>query len=371
LENEEDMRLSSEQIGVAIVGCGYWGVNYVRIMSELPNARVVAVCDQRTERLREVGRNYPEIELTRELDQVLAHEDVDTVIICTTAATHFNIASQCLAAGKHVLVEKPLTTIAGDADALIKMAEARHLTLMVGHTFMYNAAVQTMKRYLQQKDFGKLYYLYARRTNLGPIRTDVNAIWDLAPHDISIFNYLLDDKPGWVSAVGARVLGSTQEDVGFITLGYPNEVVGNIHVSWADPNKVRELALVGSNKRIVFDDLNAMERVKVFEKGVEPAQARSTNYGEFQFQIRNGDIVSPYIEASEPLKNQCSHFLECVQYGRDPLTDGQAGLDVVQVLAAIDESIAQNGVPINVETGRICELSPSAIAHMMPSLEAR
>jgi predicted dehydrogenase len=365
------MRLSSEQIGVAIVGCGYWGVNYVRIMSELPNARVVAVCDQRSERLREVGRNYPEIELTRELDQVLAHDDVDAVIICTTAATHYSIASQCLAAGKHVLVEKPLTTIAGDADELIEMAEASHLTLMVGHTFIYNTAVQTMKRYLQQKDFGKLYYLYARRTNLGPIRTDVNAIWDLAPHDISIFNYLLDDKPGWVSAVGARVLGSTQEDVGFITLGYPNEVVGNIHVSWADPNKVRELALVGSNKRIVFDDLNAMERVKVFEKGVEPAQAESISYGEFQFQIRNGDIVSPYIEASEPLKNQCSHFLECVQYGRDPLTDGQAGLDVVQVLAAIDESIAQNGVPINVETGRICDLSPSAIAHMMPSLEAR
>jgi predicted dehydrogenase len=361
------MRLNTDQTGIAVVGCGYWGINYVRIISELPDARVVAVCDQRSERLREVGRNYPEIQLTRDLDQILEHEAVDAVIICTTAATHYRIASQCLAAGKHVLIEKPLTTVTNDAERLMRMAQSRELILMVGHTFIYNAAIQTVRRYLYQENIGRLYYLYARRTNLGPIRTDVNAIWDLAPHDISIFNYLLDDRPRWVSAVGARVLGSDQEDVGFITLGYPREVVGNIHVSWADPNKVRELVAVGSNKRIVFDDLNTMERVKVYAKGVAPAQPANSTFGEFQYQIRNGDIISPHIEASEPLKNQCKHFLECVEHGTEPLTHGQAGLDVVQVLTAIDKSIAQNGAPIDIETGQICEARYPA-GQMAPAL---
>ncbi|MCB0214358.1 MAG: gfo/Idh/MocA family oxidoreductase, partial [Anaerolineae bacterium] len=195
---------------------------------------------------------------------------------------------------------------------------------------------------------GQIYYLYARRTNLGPIRRDVNALWDLAPHDISIFNYLLDSVPEWVSAVGVKALGNCREDVGFISLGYPNGVVGHIHVSWADPNKVREVVVVGSDRRIVFDDLNALERVKIFEKGITSTSGEATSFGEFQFMIRDGDIISPRVEVNEPLKTQCIHFLECVAHNFIPFTSGQAGKEVVQVMEAIDLSLQYHGVPISV-----------------------
>jgi predicted dehydrogenase len=204
---------------------------------------------------------------------------------------------------------------------------------------MYNPGVRKVRELIDTPEMGQIYYLYASRTNLGPIRTDVNALWDLAPHDISIFNYLLDSVPIWANAVGARVLGSDKEDVGFIALGYPNGVVGHIHVSWADPNKVREVVVVGSNKRVVFNDLNALERVRVFEKGVGAETNGSESYGEFVLRMRDGDIISPKVAISEPLKNQCSHFLECVKEKRLPFTTGQAGLDVVRVMEAIDRSL--------------------------------
>jgi predicted dehydrogenase len=355
--------------GIGIVGCGYWGLNYVRIFSELPNARVVTVCDQRPERLDEVKRTFPKIGLTTDLRDILQNEEIEAVVISTTASTHYAIAAACLEAGKDVLVEKPLTTIPADAADLIEIAEANSRMLMVGHTFLYNPAVHVMKKTIEEGNVGDLYYLYSRRTNMGPIRQDVNAIWDLAPHDISIFNYLLGSNPLWVSAVGTRLLGSRQEDVGFVTLGYPNGAIGNIHVSWVDPNKVRELVVVGSNKRIVFDDLNTLERVKIFEKGVKPAKPAATSYGEFQFQIRNGAIISPHIEVSEPLKDQCSHFLKSMHNGRQPLTDGRSGLEVVQVLTAIDRSIAYNGAPIDVETGYVCETPKDLPQEMMAQMQ--
>ena len=190
--------------------------------------------------------------------------------------------------------------------------------------------------------------MHSTRTNLGPIRNDVNAIWDLAPHDVSIFDYLLEAQPLWVSAVGSRLLGNSKEDVGFITLAYPGDVIGNIHVSWADPNKVREVVAVGSRRRIVFDDLNNLERVRIFEKGVSPSMVEADSFGEFRFLVRDGDIISPKIEPSEPLKNQCSHFLDCIEKGMRPLTDGQNGLEVVRVMEAVQESLRQRGAPVEI-----------------------
>jgi predicted dehydrogenase len=339
----------NNEIGIAVIGCGYWGVNYVRVFNELAGAEVTAICDQRPARLAEIGKRFPGAYTTTSLDAALQLEDVDAVVVCTGATTHFDVASRCIAAGKHVLIEKPLTTEPADAERLIELADAQGVKLMVGHTFLYNPAIQLLKQYLQRADMGEIYYLYSSRTNLGPIRQDVNALWDLAPHDISIFNYLLDSTPRWVSAVGAKVLKNHREDVGFVSLGYGDNIVGHIHVSWADPNKVRELVVVGSNRRIVFDDLNAMERVKIFEKGVSPVQPEAANFGEFQYLMRDGDIVSPHVEVSEPLKNQCRHFIECIAQDRRPQTDGQAGLDVVRVMAAIDHSIQQRGAPVFVE----------------------
>jgi len=337
-----------EKIGIGIIGCGYWGINYVRVFEELGESQVIAVCDRRPERLAEVEKRFPGLDSTTEFEELLASPHVDAMVVCTEASSHYPIVSKCLAAGKHVLVEKPMTTVATDAEELLNLAEAKGATLMIGHTFLYNAGIRQVKNYIMQGDMGKVYYLYSRRTNLGPIRNDVSALWDLAPHDISIFNYLLDSKPEWVSAVGARVLGNGRADVGFMSLGYDNNVVGHVHTSWADPHKVREVVVVGSDKRIVFDDLNSQERVRVFEKGVKRMDPQEGGYGEYQFLMRDGDIVIPNVEASEPLKNECKHFLECITLHCQPLTDGKNGLDVVRVMEAIDRSIELRGAPVEV-----------------------
>lgn len=339
--------MSANPIGIAVVGCGYWGVNYVRVFSELAGAHVAVICDSREERLREVGRRFPEAALETSLEDALRREDVHAVVVCTGATTHHDVTARCLEADTHVLVEKPIATTVDDAQALAELATSQGVTLMVGHTFLYNAGVQKVKDYVERGELGRLRYLYARRTNLGPIRHDVNAVWDLAPHDISVFNHLLGSEPKWVSAVGIRALGSAREDAGFISLGYPGGVVGNIHVSWADPNKVRELVVVGSDKRVAFDDTNILEQVRVFEKGVTLEPNEATSYGEYHLRIRDGDIVSPKVNVSEPLKNQCQHFLECVNQGTTPRTDARAGLEVVRTLAAIDRSIEANGAPIS------------------------
>jgi predicted dehydrogenase len=336
-------------INVAIVGCGYWGVNYVRVFSELPASRVMVACDTSEDRLQLLHGRYQLVNTTRSLEEVLANKWIDAVVVATPTSSHFSIAQQCLLAGKHVLIEKPLTATLNESERLIETAARLGRVLMVGHTFLYNSGVRKVKQIVSDAGFGKVYYLHATRTNMGPIRHDVNAIWDLAAHDIAIFNYLLDAHPQWVSAVGARALGNGREDVGFVTLGYPQDVIANVHASWVDPNKVRELVVVGSQRRVVFDDLNNLERVRIFEKGVAPAELEADSFGEFRLLVRDGDIISPHVEASEPLRNLCQHFLDCVEQNQQPMTDGWNGLEVVRVLSAIDQSLARNGAPVEVE----------------------
>jgi predicted dehydrogenase len=340
---------NAKPLGIAVIGCGYWGMNYVRIFNELVESRVVAVCDQSADRLKEVSRRFPGVYLTTQVDDAASQPGVDAVVVCTEATTHFNVTRQLLLSGRHVLVEKPLTTTGEDAEKLIDLAETNSAILMVGHTFVFNAGVRKVKEYVRH-DGGRVYYLYARRTNLGPIRSDVNALWDLAPHDIAIFNYLLDGTPQWVSAVGGKVLRNCRDDVGFISLGYPDNVLAHVHVSWADPDKAREVVVVKSDKRIVFNDLNGIEQVRVFQKGVSTVEQESLNYGEFRFEIRDGDIISPRIEPVEPLKHQCRHFLECVRTGRRPISSGVEGRDVVRVLEAVNRSIECKGLQVEVES---------------------
>jgi predicted dehydrogenase len=340
-----------DQVGIAVLGCGYWGVNYIRVFSELPGVRIVCVCDQRPERLEEIARRFPGIQLTTQLDSALRLDGVQAVTVCTNASTHYAVTRRALMAGKHVLVEKPLTTASTDAAALIRLATAKASVLMVGHTFVYNSGIRKVKEYIDA-DRDQVYYLYSSRTNLGPIRSDVNALWDLAPHDVAIFNYLLGSTPQWVSAVGVKVLRNCREDVGFISLGYHgdrSDIVGHIHVSWADPHKARELVVVGSDRRVVFNDLNGCEQVRVFEKGVKATPDEPLTFGEYHFQIRDGDIVSPRLDVSEPLKNQCRHFLECITSGAAPLTSARDGERVVRVLEAIDRSLMLRGAPVEVK----------------------
>lgn len=335
-----------ESLGIAVIGCGYWGVNYVRVFSELPETHVAVICDQSEARLREIQQRFPNVDVCTDIEDALHHEDVDAVVIATQATTHFEVTQQCIAAGKHILLEKPMAITTAQAAELVQMSQAIDSVFMVGHTFLYNPGIQKVKAYIANGEIGEVYYMYAQRTNLGPIRHDVNALWDLAPHDVSIFNYLLDEKPVWVSAVGSNVLKNNRQDVGFVSIGYESGVIGNIHVSWVDPHKVRQMVVVGSEQRIVFDDVSIQERVRVYEKGVAPLESEVGSFGEFKLQIRDGNIISPLIPIGEPLKNQCRHFIECIHTGNTPITDAQAGLDVVQVMEAIDISISQHGTPI-------------------------
>jgi predicted dehydrogenase len=333
--------------GVAILGCGYWGVNYLRVFSELPDAEVVVACDHNAKRLDEIRHRFGRITMTTDIDEALSTPGVEAVVIATEASTHYDLARKVLLLGKDALVEKPLALEVGEAQELADLAEARGRVLLVGHTFLYNTGIRRVKEYLTSGEIGSTYYAYARRTSLGPIRSDVNAIWDLAAHDVAIFNYLLDAQPEWVSAVGARVLCNSREDVGFISLSYPNGVVGHIHVSWADPHKVRQVVVVGSDKRIVFDDLDPTERVRVFDKGVKAVDNPSPiGFAEHHFQMRDGGITSPPVPFIEPLKHQCGHFLHVIRRGERLHTDGRQGRDVVAVMKAIEASVARSGAPV-------------------------
>ncbi len=335
-------------INIAVIGCGYWGINYVRVFSEIADSKVLLVCDIKDARLRVVRERYPLVGTTPNWEEALTNKWIDAIVVATNATSHFEVARQCLLSGKHVLVEKPLATTVADVEALIRSAEERARVLMVGHTFLYNAGIRKVKELMSTENFGKVYYLHATRTNMGPIRDDVNALWDLASHDVAIFNYLLDGQPEWVSAVGSHRLSKERHDIGFATLSYVGEIIANIHASWLDPNKVREVVVVGSKRRLVFDDLNNIERVRIFEKGVSPAELEADSFGEFRLLVREGDIISPRVETSEPLRNQASHFLECIRNGKQPFTDGKNGLEVVRTMSAIDESLRQNGAPVKV-----------------------
>jgi len=337
-----------EQIGIGIIGCGHWGKNYVRVFRELPQARVIAACDLQTRRRQMIQACCPTVRTTSDFHEVLADPDIDAVVVATPARVHYAIVKECLLAGKHVLVEKPFALTLEHGEHLVALSREHRRVLMVGHTFLYNAAIRKTKACIQDQSFGKVYYLHATRTNLGPIRQDVSAVWDLAPHDISIFNHLLDAMPLQVNALGARPLGNGREDVGFITLTYPDGVVGNIHVSWIDPIKVRRVVIVGSQKRIVCDDLKTLDRVRIFEKGIVAEPQEVGGYGEFRLLVHDGDVISPKIEPSEPLKNQCIHFLDCIESGEKPLTDGQNGLNVLRVMVAIEKSMRRHGASVEV-----------------------
>jgi predicted dehydrogenase len=336
------------------VGSGYWGINYVRVLSQLPEVDQVVVCDQSEQRLQEIQKNFPKIKTFRKIDDALAFNHYDAGVVCTNPDNHFDIARKILEAGAHILVEKPITTKSEEAKVLDNLAKKLDKILMVGHIFLFNSGVEKLKDEVVNGNIGKIHYLYSSRTNLGPIRNDVNAIWDLAPHDISIFNYLLDSSPDWVSVVGSAFLVPNKVDVGFLAVHYPNNIIGNIHVSWADPNKVRETVVVGSEQRMVFNDLSA-QKVTIYKKGIAASSMPFLSYGDYQFALRDGDILSPCLAPSEPLKKQVLHFIDCIINHKIPLTDGTSGINVVKVLEAADASIKLNGAPIkiNYENGAL------------------
>jgi len=334
-------------IRFGLVGCGHWGSNYLRILQPMEETLVVSVCDRDKAPLERTRKQYSSIKIVQEFLALLEDSEIDAVIIATPASTHYELVKQSLRAGKHVLVEKPLALSVAEAQELVPLAQNQKRILMVGHTFLYNPAVRKMKEYIAKGALGKIYYLQATRTHLGLIRTDVSSVWDLAPHDVSIFSYLLERRPTRVSAVGVSHLKRNLQDVAFINLFYDSNIIGNIHISWVDSNKLRQVAVIGSRARILFDDLNPLERLRIFEKGVSLDKPYKT-FGEFQLLLRDGDILSPKVEPEEPLRNVCLEFIHSIQTGQKPLADGTNGLEVVRTVCAIHQSMEREGAPVTV-----------------------
>ncbi len=340
----------SSPTGIGVIGLGHWGKHYARIFDwQLPDARLVRACDPAPDTLDAVHERHPGIALTASPGEVTSDPAVDAVVIATPASTHHAIAAAALRAGKHVLVEKPLCLSVEEACELRDLAAAAERTLLVGHTFVYNPAVRRMKELLDADDFGALYYLAARRTNLGPIRDDADALVDLAPHDVSIFDYLIGAEPVRATAVGGCWLREGRADAAFMTLEYPGGILATIQVSWVDAHKIREVVAIGSRRRVVFDDLDRLEPIRVVEKGIAVDRG-AESFGEFQYQVRDGDIHAPRIEPREPLRVLCEHFLACVRDGARPISDAEQGIRVVRAIAALARSQALGGIPVEVAT---------------------
>jgi predicted dehydrogenase len=334
-------------INIGVIGCGHWGPNHVRVFSSLRNSKVIAVADLDPQRLQYVIEQYPTLSVHADYSAILENSKIDAVVISTPTDTHYHIVKHALQAGKHVLCEKPLCRKVNEGEELVVLARERHVILMVGHVFLFNTGILKLKELLTAQALGKIFYFSATRTNLGPIRQDVNAVYDLATHDISICNFLLDYTPLEVSAVGVAFLQSGIQDVAFISLKYPSEIVANIRVSWLDPKKVRQMTIVGDKKMATWDDLAEVGPVVIYDKGVikEPYYS---NYGEFQLLAREGDVTVPKIKPQEPLGVQNSYFLSCIEQGVIRISDGQFGVDVVRILAAVNDSIASGGQPVAV-----------------------
>jgi predicted dehydrogenase len=338
---------------IGVIGAGAWGPNHVRNFSALPNAEVVGAADLQPERLARIKAIVPGIATFTDAAEMMAAAKPDAVVVATPTKTHFEVVTQALLAGKHVLCEKPLTVASADADELVRLAAERDLRLMVGHVFMFNAGIIRLKELIKTGELGsRLYYLFARRTNLGPIRSDVNAVLDLASHDVSIYNFLLDATPVEVSAVGKSFLQPGIQDVSIITLQYPGDVLGSIHVSWLDPKKVRDITVVGDRRMAIWDDLATLGPIMVFDKGVTKKPREYADFGEFQLLAREGDVTVPRVPPEEPLRAQAKAFLEALDAPETIRSDGRVGADVVRVLAAINQSILNNGTPVRVPEPR-------------------
>jgi predicted dehydrogenase len=336
-------------VNVGIIGCGHWGPNHIRIFSQLPNSQSLMCSDLDEGRLRNIKNLYPSIETTTDYRNILKNKNVHAVCISTPTNTHFALTKEALEAEKHVLCEKPLALKPEECSELKELAARKKKILMVGHVFLFNAGIVWLKDYIQSGEMGRIHYAYATRTNLGPFRYDVNALWDLAPHDISIFNYLFDASAVDVSARGQKCSGNSLEDLAFATISYPKDIIAHVHVSWIDPKKLRQITIVGEKKMVVWDDLDTEGPIKLYDKHVERTSTFYATYGEFQLLSRVGNIMIPNVGFSEPLKTQGQYFIHCIE-GKEDISrvDAQRGMDVVKTLCAIQKSMEQKGSCVKV-----------------------
>jgi predicted dehydrogenase len=337
-------------IKIAVIGYGYWGPNLVRNFMEAAGSTVVAVCDLRPERLTSLSVRYPTITTTTDCNQLFANPDVDAIVVATPVSSHFELAMAALRADKHVLIEKPIAANAEQALELIAEAAKRKRVLMVDHTFVYTSAVRKIRELITANALGDIYYYDAVRVNLGLFQHDVNVIWDLAIHDLSIMDYVLPAKATAVSATGISHIPGQPENVAYITLFFDNPQIAHVHVNWLTPVKVRHTLIGGSEKMILYDDLEPSEKVKIYDKGVTLSQSAEAVY-EMLVSYRSGDMWAPRLDATEALQTEALHFIDCIENDKQPETDGQAGLRLVRIVEAAEKSLRARGQLVEINLG--------------------
>lgn len=330
-----------KNINVGVVGCGYWGPNLVRNLRQLPDCNLKMMCDLNERRLAHLRSLYPEVEGATDYNHMLNGVSLDAVVVATPVRFHFPMAKAALLAGKHVLLEKPMAASVAECQELVSLARQQGLVLMVGHTFLYSPAVRKIKHIIDSGDIGELRYISARRLNLGLFQKDINVTWDLAPHDLSIILYVMDEVPHSVACYGDAHITPGIEDVTNLYLSFRRNRAAVVHSSWLDPKKVREMTFVGSQRMIVYDDIAAHEKIKIYDARVERPPHYDT-FAEFQYSYHYGDMYVPYVKQEEPLKVECQHFLDCIQEGRTPVTSGDRGLEVVRILEMASRSLQEN-----------------------------
>lgn len=335
-------------ISVGVIGYGYWGPNLVRNFNENPETSVDFVCDLDESRLKSFRSKGKHTKITANYKDLLKNSSLDLVVISTPVSTHFKIAMDALKADKHVLLEKPMTVTVEQAERLIETAEKKNLELFVDHTFIYTGAVQHIKKLISSGELGDIYYFDSVRVNLGLFQHDVNVIWDLAPHDFSVMDYLIDEKPLSVSATGASRVHGKIEDIAYVAVKFKSGLIAHFHVNWMSPVKIRRIMIGGSKKMVVFDDLSPDEKVKVYDKGVKLLDASKDKIYKNLIQYRIGDMYAPKIESTEALKSEVAHIVDCIQNNKKPLTDGMSGLNVVKLLEAAQKSLKKGGASVRI-----------------------
>lgn len=346
------MKRATSMTTIGVIGCGYWGPNLIRNFVENDEAQLVWMCDADRKRLETMGRRYPFARTTDDYREVLSDPRVDAVVIATPVATHYRFTKEALAAGKHVLVEKPFTTSVGEAEEVIALAEQRGLVLMVDHTFVYTGAVRKIKEIVDSGEIGDLLYFDSVRINLGLFQSDINVVWDLAPHDLSIMDFIVEREPVAVSAIGSCHVERGIENIAYLILKFADSFIAHFHFNWLSPVKIRRTLIAGSRKMIVYDDIEPTEKVRVYDKGVTTNRSEESVDKEAAYQTlvsyRTGDVWVPKLDPREALRHVCAEFIESIGGARRPLTDGHAGLRVVRLLDAAQRSINNGGQFIKV-----------------------
>jgi len=335
-------------IKVGVIGYGYWGPNLVRNFATSGKTTLAMVCDLHPKRLAQAQLSYPGVKVTTDYREVIADPSIDAIAVATPVSTHFPIVMAALQASKHVLVEKPLTSSSEEGRRLLEEVEKRQLVLLVGHTFTYTGAVRKIRELIQSGELGHIWYYDSIRINLGLFQDDVDVIWDLAVHDLSILDFVLDAKPRMVSATGVRHVAGRRENVAYLTLFFDNNLIGHINVNWLSPVKVRQTLIGGNKKMIVYDDLEPSEKIRVYDRGIIVSKGDEERY-KILVDYRTGDMWAPWIDRTEALKTEVRHFATCIEEGSRPLTDVRVGLRVVRILEAASQSMGDNGKPIKLQ----------------------